>query len=172
LVGVLGGLDSTSSKLGFAKEIDFFRSIGNIGIELGNSIERVTMNSRFASFLLSLYAATPLSAQLTVSNTDDSGEGSLRQAITDCPADGTITFDLSLSGEIITLGGSQLDIDKSLTIDASGLSDGIIIDGGGNGDFVQDGGESRCFFVFDGDPDDAIMVTLNNLTIQNGSYKG
>ncbi|MDF1714780.1 MAG: choice-of-anchor Q domain-containing protein [Akkermansiaceae bacterium] len=130
------------------------------------------MNSRFASFLLALLATTPLPAQLIVSHTDDSGEGSLRRAITDCPVGGTITFDASLSGEIITLGGSQLAIEKSLTIDASSLPAGIIIDGGGNGDFVQDPGESRCFFISDGDSGNAITVAFQHLTIQNGSFEG
>lgn len=130
------------------------------------------MNPRFASFLLSLFAATPLSGQLIVSQTDDSGEGSLRRAIADCPAGGTITFDLSLSGEVITLGGRQLVIGKSLTIDALSLPGGITIDGGGNGDFVQDDGESRCFFISDGDSGNAISVAFQNLTIQNGSFEG
>jgi len=43
-----------------------------------------------------------------VLNTDDSGAGSLRQAIADVCSEGTITFDTSLSGATITLATGQL----------------------------------------------------------------
>jgi len=65
---------------------------------------------------------------ITVQNTNDSGAGSLRQAIADaCPGE-TITFDPSLSGQTITLL-STLDINKNLTIDGSALPSKLSISG-------------------------------------------
>ncbi len=63
-----------------------------------------------------------------VTNTNDSGAGSLRQAIIDTPAGYTIKFAQSLDGGMITLA-SQLLVDKDLTIDASALTNGLTISG-------------------------------------------
>jgi hypothetical protein len=54
-----------------------------------------------------------------VTNTGDSGAGSLRQAILDVEPGGTIRFDSSLAGGTILLTSGQLVISQSLTIDAS-----------------------------------------------------
>jgi hypothetical protein len=64
-----------------------------------------------------------------VTNTNDSGAGSLRQAIADAQSGETITFDASLSGQTIVLTSGQLTVDKDLDIDASGLATGITVDG-------------------------------------------
>ncbi|MBR0225327.1 MAG: fibronectin type III domain-containing protein, partial [Thermoguttaceae bacterium] len=76
----------------------------------------------------------------TVTTSDDvvdayDGKISLREAITLYSADGdTIDFALTLKGATITLGGSEIEINKSLRIDASALWDatedapGITID--------------------------------------------
>lgn len=64
-----------------------------------------------------------------VTNTDDSGPGSLRQTICEASSGGTITFADSLSGQTIVLTNGQLMVDKNLVIDASALSQGIAIDG-------------------------------------------
>ena len=123
---------------------------------------------------LSLLTTTSLQAQVqsfTVNNTENSGDGSLRQAIEDTiPGNATIiNFDPLLDGSTIRLT-SELLISASLSIDASSLSEGIIIDGGGNGDFVPDLGETRCFRI-DGSSTAAITVEFTNLTIQNGSIQ-
>ena len=63
---------------------------------------------------------------ITVVNTNDTGAGSLRQAVDDVLPGGTIDFDPSLSGQIITLE-SYLAITRAVTIDASGLARGITL---------------------------------------------
>lgn len=64
-------------------------------------------------------AGQPASATLIVTNTNDSGPGSLRQAILDVDRGETILFDPSLAGGTIVLTSGQLVISRSLTIDAS-----------------------------------------------------
>ena len=85
----------------------------------------------------------------------DSGGGSLRDTIASTSPGNSITFDPSLSGQTITLGGAQLFIDKDLTIDASALPGGITIDANGN---------SRVFLI-----DIGKTVVLNSLTITGGN---
>ena len=88
-----------------------------------------------------------------MTNVNDSGPGSLRQAITDaCPGD-TITFDASLSGQAITLG-STLVLDKDVTIDGSSLSSKIEISGNNS---------AQVLTISPG-----INVTLNSIVIRDG----
>jgi hypothetical protein len=54
---------------------------------------------------------------ITVTNTNDSGPGSLRQALADAQDGDTIDFDPSVT--IVTLTTSELVITKSITISAS-----------------------------------------------------
>lgn len=97
-----------------------------------------------------------------VMNLDDDGSGSLRQAIADVNAGGTITFSPGLSGGTITLEGQELTIDKNLTIDASALAVPITIDGDQTNDgFTND--DSRIFCVEDG-----TTVVLDSLTLTGG----
>ncbi|MDB4265501.1 right-handed parallel beta-helix repeat-containing protein, partial [bacterium] len=99
---------------------------------------------------------------------------SLREAIRDAAAGDVIVFNESLDGKIIQLDAQKgaLRINKSLSIDASALPNGITIDGGSNGDFVRDSNETRCFLVDDGDNINFVDVSFNNLTIQNGVFEG
>ncbi len=109
-------------------------------------------------------------ASTTVTNNADSGAGSLRQAIADSKIGGAVYFDPSLSGSTIDLQ-SELLVDRHLTIDASALPAGVIINGGSNGDFIQDAGETRCFNIDDGTffPK---AVHLRNLTVSGGVGQG
>ena len=58
---------------------------------------------------------TPVGA-IIVTNTNDSGPGSLRQALADADNGDTINFDPSLNGQPITLTTAELAIDNDVTI--------------------------------------------------------
>jgi hypothetical protein len=65
---------------------------------------------------LTLLFSALLALPVLVINNNDSGPGSLRQAIADAAPGDTLTFDSALDGQIITLGANQLLIDKDLTL--------------------------------------------------------
>jgi VCBS repeat-containing protein/predicted outer membrane repeat protein len=108
----------------------------------------------FAS-LLGL-APTARAASLAVTNTNDSGAGSLRQAITDAASGDTITFNLSGCPCTITLA-SQLEINKALTITGPGASTMTI--SGNNA--------VRVFNVVAGG-----ALNLSGVTVANGNAAG
>ena len=104
----------------------------------------------------------PVSAQTIVTSLDDEDDGetslddlsdvSLREAVNHSDSNTSITFASSLDGETISLTEGELVINKNLNIDASALPNGVTIDGGGNGDFINDNAtnnETRCFFIDD-----------------------
>jgi hypothetical protein len=71
---------------------------------------------------------TLLAPVVTVTNTDDAGPGSLRQAILDAEPGSTIQFDAAVAGQTIALSTGPLLIDKSLTIEGS-APNGMTISG-------------------------------------------
>jgi len=89
-----------------------------------------------------------------VGNTSDLGPGSLRYAVTNLSNNSTVTFATNLSGQTITLTSGEIAITNNLTIDASALPKGIIINGNHN---------SRIFNIGGG-----AAVTLNALLLTNG----
>ena len=104
-----------------------------------------TVNGLDATF------TTPCAGAITVTNANDSGPGSLRQAIAGVCAGGTITFDPALNGQTITLA-SQLTVSKDMTIDGGAVS--VTISGNG---------VARVFYINAG-----VTATLDHLTIANG----
>ena len=94
-----------------------------------------------------------------VINTNDSGAGSLRQAIIDVCDGGTITFDPGLSGQTITLTTGELAINKNLTIQGLGANL-LTVSRISAPDF-------RIFTINSGQ-----TVTISGLTISNGNAVG
>jgi hypothetical protein len=95
---------------------------------------------------------------LTVTNTLDSGTGSLRAEIAAAHLGDTIVFAPSLDGQSITLTSGELDITKSLTIN-----------GPGAGQLAVSGGNASRVFELDGA---STNVTLSGLTITDGNGLG
>lgn len=91
----------------------------------------------------------------TVTNLNDSGPGSLRQAIADAASGDTITFAAGLTGTI-TLTSGQLTIDRDLTIQGPGAN-ALTVSGNNAG---------RVFQV------NAGTVSISGLTIANGHVTG
>ena len=107
-------------------------------------------------------------ATFRVTNTNDSGTGSLRQAISDSNRAGgadRIVFDSSLTGETINLTSGQITIDDDLIIEGLG-AENLTIDAGGN---------SRIFRTvsgFDGllsGPGPSTDITIQGLTLTGGN---
>ena len=110
-----------------------------------------------AAICLSLTCAAGLFASPTtiiVTNTNDNGAGSLRQALVDAN-DGDTIDATGISG-VITLTTGGLLVDKSVTINGAG-ADVLAIDGNA---------ASVVFFIFRNLPGET--VTISGLTIRNG----
>ncbi|MBE9177367.1 hypothetical protein IQ268_02105 [Oculatella sp. LEGE 06141] len=97
---------------------------------------------------------------ITVTNTADFGQGSLRDAISQAQAGDTIRFAPSLANQTIAVTGRQLHIDKDLTID------------GANAPNLKISGNqrNRVFFVSQAGTNGAKggRFTLKNLTVSDG----
>ena len=64
--------------------------------------------------------------------------------------------------------GAEITISKSLSLQGEG-PDQTILNGGGNGDLVMDANEHRVLIIDDGISDTLLNVSLQSLTIQNGT---
>ena len=161
------GSMSTTDQRGFA------RSTSDPDLGSVEADDLIVDGNNALSFLV-----TTVTDELDFANTDRS----LREAI--LLASGystsfssvTITFDSNVfngeAGNDINLLHGELAVTSALTIDASDITGGVVIDGNGDGDFVQGENETRCFFISDEDDNTQLPVTLNNLIIQNGSHMG
>lgn len=89
----------------------------------------------------------------TVTNSNNAGAGSFRQAILDAPDGGTIVFDASTTGNPIILTGGEMVIDNSITIVGNSATSTV----------VSGNNASRVFMITG-----AGNVTINNLTLTNG----
>lgn len=113
--------------------------------------------------VVSLLAALPVqAADVFVLNNNDSGAGSLRDAITSASPGDRILFSASLTGgDTITLSSMLPIIDKNLEIDGSD-NPNLVIDGAGT---------NRAFFVRSGTVTIA-SVTIDNVAAQGGDGAG
>src|SRR5215213_4997228 len=66
---------------------------------------------------------------IIVTNTDDAGAGSLRQAVLDAPDGATIQFDASIAGQTIVLSTGAIEIEKVVTIEGP-VPLGMTVSGG------------------------------------------
>jgi hypothetical protein len=105
---------------------------------------------------LLLHTGTAHAADQVVTNTNDDGPGSLRQAIRDVGEGETITFDLGDAPATIALSTGALEIARSLTIAGPGV-DLLTVSGGD---------ASRVFSITAGD------VILSGLTVAHGRVYG
>jgi predicted outer membrane repeat protein len=96
-------------------------------------------------------------AIINVTNTADSGEGSLRSALESAKAGDTIQFDSSLANKTIKLTNGELPITTDVTIDGAGAANLTI--SGNNA--------TRVFSV-----GGYVNATVKNLTITNGMVTG
>jgi hypothetical protein len=96
-------------------------------------------------------------ANLIVTNTNDSGSGSLRDTIATAPADALITFAHNLANQTITLTSGQLVVNKNLIIDGA-QTPGLTISGNNTSRVIE--------------MENAINLTLKNVTIANGKVTG
>lgn len=115
--------------------------------------------THFIAISVSLLCAIGISAHattITVTNTHDSGAGSLRQGLIDSHDGDTIDFDPSLKGQTISLISTELVVSKSITI--SGLGPNLLA--------VSRSQNAPPFRVFHLIP--GRSVTIQGLTISNG----
>ncbi|WP_315790361.1 right-handed parallel beta-helix repeat-containing protein [Fischerella sp. JS2] len=96
-------------------------------------------------------------AIIKVTNTADSGKGSLRAALDSVQAGDTIQFDSSLANKTITLTSGELAITKDITIDGAG-AENLTISGNN---------ATRVFSV-----SSYVNATVKNLTLTNGMVTG
>jgi hypothetical protein len=87
-----------------------------MGGSVVSSAASYTFNVSSNTTLVANFTNTVINCSITVANSNDNGPGSLRQAIADVCAGGTISFDPSLNGQIIGLTSGELDINNNLTI--------------------------------------------------------
>jgi len=118
---------------------------------------RIKSCFRLAAIAVVLLCLPPVTARadiVTVTNTNDSGPGSLRQALS--VANDGDTIDFAVNGTI-TLTSGELLVNDSITISGPGTAN-LAVDGNTDG---------RVFHVAPGR-----AVTISALTIRNGNANG
>jgi len=107
-------------------------------------------------------APQPAPMNHVVTNTNDSGPGSLRQALSDAQSGDTISFSSSLNGQAITLTSNQLTIAADIAISGPGANLLTIRRSSVVG--------TSAFRIFEVTPDH--NVRISGLTISNGNANG
>jgi predicted outer membrane repeat protein len=128
--------------------------------KMKDTTQMKTFNSNMCRILfatcfsaLCLIAPSTQAATITVTNTNDSGAGSLRQALADAVNGDTINFNPSLNGQTIMLTNGELLVTRNVAINGPGA----------NMLAVDSNHASRLFYIAAGKD-----VTISGLTISNG----
>jgi hypothetical protein len=116
-------------------------------------MNRKTLNFFAVLFANLFLAANHVRGANMVTTASDTGAGSLRVVVAAASSGATITFANSLSGQTILLASGEIPLNNNLTIDASALTSGIILNGGN---------ANRAFNL-----GSSANVTLIGLTITN-----
>ena len=132
-------------------------------------VEPTTMKTKITPFIspaaiaIALFFAVALThgATVTVTNTNDSGPGSLRQALIEASDGDTITF--AVSGTIGLTSGELL-VDKNVTIQGPGAGSLAV---NNNGSCFTNTCAERLFYISSGK-----IVTISGLAITNGYVDG
>ena len=139
-----------------------------------STIHLILLLTFVSGFSFAIPPRTAHADTYTVTNTNDSGAGSLRQAVLDASDGDFITFDTSLSGEIIHLE-SEILISDDLTIDGSGVTRNVGVSGGnavrvfhvtGNADVIFD-----HLDILDGQASDGAGLYNDNSTVTLSNCK-
>ncbi len=121
---------------------------------------------------LLLFAPSPAqAATFDVTSADDSGAGSLRQAIIDANAAGpgthTVTFDGSLDGQTITLASTLPTVTGNIVIDAEGQD--VTISGGNTFDAGVSQDDGVRIFLVSGDLQLIDLMLTGGYSVDGGA---
>src|SRR5436190_1834068 len=125
----------------------------NAGLLIRLNTYRAVVLALFVAGATLLSTGAASADTITVINTNDSGPGSLRQALVKANDGDIINFDSSLNGQRITLISGELIVDKDVTISGPGAKN-LAVDGNAQS------------HVFDVNP--GKTVTIDGLTVTNG----
>jgi hypothetical protein len=106
--------------------------------------------------LLCAIGSAAYATTITVTTTNDTGPGSLRQAIFTANNGDTIDFDPALNGQTVTLTSDELLMSKNITVSGPGANLLAIAR-------AQDASNFRIFHITP-----SHTVTIQGLTITNG----
>ena len=145
-LGDYGGLTATRPPLPGSPAID-------AGMASLLATDQRGMN-RFRGTAVDLGAVETQPLNLIVTNSNDSGSGSLRAAVASASGGVTVTFSPSVAGQTITLTTGEIVIGDDVHIDASGAP-GVVVSG--------NGGASGIFSVSSG-----VEATITDLILRGG----
>ncbi len=172
---IAGSAHDLNVYLDDASNLQYTSAPGDLGDDsatIDYSISNLMTEVKAGSIPVDIVEFPSFIVNTAADDTDEyDGVTSLRDAILLANAEpdaNTITFDSSLAGQIIELN-NQISITSSTTINATDLSENVIISAGGGGDEVIGSGDGfRHFLVDDNDDDNRIDVVLRGLTLTGG----
>ncbi|MEY2584273.1 MAG: hypothetical protein QOD80_299 [Verrucomicrobiota bacterium] len=159
MVTTLGGkIGSTGSTDGVGSEARFNNPQG---VTIYSGSQLLVVDSFNSILRIGTPAPHPTPIFHTVTNTNDSGPGSLRQAISDAQSGDTIDFSSSLNGQAITLTSGELTISRDVSIVGPG-ADLLAVE--------RSAQAATLFRLFHIPPN--CSVRISGLTMRNGDAHG